>query len=124
MKVHYKAESFKSQVRRCHMKRLAPFAIAVVFVLAFTLRSSTQDIGKASSGQTSAQTQKEVKALAPQTFSCATECGFSVTSRSTEEIIGIVIAHARTFHQKELTPEDVTAKINVGQEEEKKKMGK
>jgi predicted small metal-binding protein len=118
------ADSFKSQVRRHHMKRIAPFAVAALLLLAFTLTSSTQDIGKASSGQTSAQLQKEAKALALKTFGCDTECGFSVTSRTEEEIIGIVIAHARTFHQKQLTPEEVTARITVRQEEEKKKKGK
>ncbi len=107
------------------MKHLAIITIVVFLALALTVPSSTQDVGKVSSGQATAETQEEAESMTLKTFSCAGECGFSVTSRSEDEIVGIVIGHAKTFHKKQLTPDDVKGKLTVRQtKEEKTKKGK
>jgi predicted small metal-binding protein len=101
------------------MRRLAPVAIVLVLALMFASSSSTQDIGKASSGQAAAPSAQEGESTALKTFSCPSACGFSVTSRSEDEVVGIVIGHARTFHQKKLSPDDVKAQLTVHQKKMK-----
>ncbi|MGB2958709.1 MAG: DUF1059 domain-containing protein [Bacteroidota bacterium] len=106
------------------MKHLAVITIVVFLALALTVPSSTQDVGKTSSSQATAETQQEAESMTLKTFSCAGECGFSVTSRSEDEIVGIVIGHAKTFHKKQMTPDDVKARLTVHQQEGKKKREK
>ena len=95
------------------MKQLSAVAVLTILALVPTAPSSTQDVGKTSSGEATAQVQQEAESMTLKTFSCTGECGFSVTSRSEDEIVNIVIGHARTFHKKELTPDEVKAKMTV-----------
>jgi len=102
------------------MNRPTAITLVALLFLALTVPSSAQDLAKPPSGEATAQVQQEAETMTLKTFSCAGACGFSVTSRSEEEIIGIVIAHARTFHKKELTPDEVKAKLAVQQPKQEK----
>ena len=97
------------------MKQLAPVLSLLVLALLFASSSSTQDVGKASSGSATSPTAAEGESTSLKTFSCPSACGFSVTSKMEDEVVGIVIGHAGKYHQKKLSPDEVKAKLTVKQ---------
>ncbi len=76
------------------------FGAALALVLALGLSSVVRS---ADEGQ---REKGELKTVA-----CDPACGFSCTSRSEQEIIAMVKAHAKAYHNMDLTDEQVKSMI-------------
>lgn len=77
-------------------------------------------------GQDAAKKSEKSEAKAElKSVSCAPECGFMVRSHDEAEVSSIVIAHAKSRHNKELTEKDVKGMMKTeGKKDHKKEAEK
>jgi predicted small metal-binding protein len=82
------------------MKRFFVPALLVLFALMVSSVAVGQEMKKEGEKKEGKEVLKSV--------SCAPECGFMVQSHDEKELTDIVIKHAKSAHNKDLTEADVT----------------
>jgi predicted small metal-binding protein len=98
------------------MKRFFVPALLVLFAFALSSVAVGQEMKKEGEKKEEKQTLKSV--------SCAPDCGFMVQSHDEKELTDIVIKHAKSAHNKDLTEADVKGMMKPVKMEKMKKMHK
>lgn len=61
-----------------------------------------------------AENEPQKKATAPlKTWSCTTECGFTITGRNEAELVELIEQHQRKVHDQYLTDDDTRAQLKL-----------
>lgn len=94
------------------MKRLMIPVLLVLFAFTVSSVAVAQESKKEGAKKTEKQVLKQV--------TCDPSCGFMVRSHDEKELAQIVIAHAKSAHNKELTETDVKAMMKTVKMEKKK----
>jgi len=92
-------------------RRLLGAGLALAFALVISPLARAEAAAKTESG--------ELKMVA-----CPPECGFSCTSHSEKELIEALKAHAKTYHNMDLTDEQAKGMIKAADAQAKPKDGK